>query len=341
MAKDRQGFGWNKLFDALDVEAELDKELKAGDDCSLTINCNTQTFEDMASSYYDDNSTLLDVLKGGVDSISIKGKNVRYYGATLKVTYKDLPNVTDEWVKNEDNSYSYYNTKLSENLSSGKPTAEYTTELKIPKDVFDINKKPENAAAFQYYLTAPTYVTASIGFNDGAGKWKQAEAKTTKYEMSTATGKTSATAFDNGIQDNQELLLKLTYIKYSQINITVGNFRWVDADGNVIPAEPVIEGKVYHQIRTSDGAIRFLAEVDEADVATAESGNVKLTADGVDKDQPIVKAYRSILAGGKTISAAEGKVFIISSTVLNAKGSVSAEFTLDSISGALTKTVTL
>lgn len=159
--------------------------------------------------------------------------------------------------------------------------------------------------------------------------------------MSTATGKTSATAFDNGIQDNQELLLKLTYIKYSQINITVGNFRWVDADGNVIPAEPVIEGKVYHQIRTSDGAIRFLAEVDEADVAAAESGNVKLTADGVDKDQPIVKAYRSILAGGKTISAAEGKVFIISSTVLNAKGSVSAEFTLDSISGALTKTVTL
>ena len=253
----------------------------------------------------------------------------------------DLPNVTDEWVKNEDNSYSYYNTKLSENLSSGKPTAEYTTELKIPKDVFDINKKPENAAAFQYDLTAPTYVTASIGFNDGAGKWKQAEAKTTKYEMSTATGKTSATAFDNGIQDNQELLLKLTYIKYSQINITVGNFRWVDADGNVIPAEPVIEGKVYHQIRTSDGAIRFLAEVDEADVAAAESGNVKLTADGVDKDQPIVKAYRSILAGGKTISAAEGKVFIISSTVLNAKGSVSAEFTLDSISGALTKTVTL
>ena len=103
--------------------------------------------------------------------------------------------------------------------------------------------------------------------------------------------------------------------------------------------EPAEAGEVKYQVSSDKTAIRFVYIVDEAVVAAAENGAIDIaTADGV-TTTPVVKAYKSLKAGGQTISAGEGKVFIISPTVKNVASDVTATFKLDGVKDA-TRTYT-
>ncbi|MBQ9374717.1 MAG: leucine-rich repeat domain-containing protein, partial [Ruminococcus sp.] len=103
---------------------------------------------------------------------------------------------------------------------------------------------------------------------------------------------------------------------------------------NVIPT-----GELKYQLRANDDGstdVRFILIADEQEVLNTDSASVYATIDGTDTDAIVVdRAYRSIIAGGKKITADEGKVFLIGKFIGIPDDMVSgmtAHFTLGKIS---------
>lgn len=101
-------------------------------------------------------------------------------------------------------------------------------------------------------------------------------------------------------------------------------------------------GTVYYQIKTDDSAVRFIAEVDIADVVNSGSGSILISANEQEFDLQIKTAYRALVANGKTIHAADGKCYVISSAIrTNNDGgdTFNATFTLDSCKGSISRVI--
>lgn len=82
------------------------------------------------------------------------------------------------------------------------------------------------------------------------------------------------------------------------------NFKYID------------NGELKYQLADlHDGTfgIRFILIVDEEDVSNAENGSVYISVpdQGNSGIITINKAYRSVIASGKTVTAGEGKVFLL------------------------------
>lgn len=93
---------------------------------------------------------------------------------------------------------------------------------------------------------------------------------------------------------------------------------------------------VKYQLRANDDSTtdtRFILIADEQEVLNSDSASVYATIDGTDTDVLVVnRAYRSIKANGKTITADEGKVFLIGKFIGipdDMVNGMTAHFTLD------------
>ena len=109
------------------------------------------------------------------------------------------------------------------------------------------------------------------------------------------------------------------------------------------PATSKLEGTVYHQAKLDKTAVRFVAEVSEADVDAAEEGKYVLTVNGAtEAEVEVFTAYRSIYANGKLITAPEGKCYVITSAYegLEDAENVEIAFALDIYDDALTREYT-
>ena len=107
-------------------------------------------------------------------------------------------------------------------------------------------------------------------------------------------------------KDCSQLTLKIyrksvseTYAKVNNIN-----FEYID------------NGELKYQLADlKDGTfgIRFILVVDEEDVINADSASVYISVPGQGNSGTITvtKAYRSVIASGKTVLAEEGKVFLL------------------------------
>lgn len=116
-------------------------------------------------------------------------------------------------------------------------------------------------------------------------------------------------------------------------------------DVTPIPATNKLEGTVYHQLKMSEPAVRYVAEVNIEDVEQAETGEYVLTVGGEVADEvEIFTAYKSLYANGEVVTAPEGKCYIITS-VYNVGfdgdvGDIEIAFSLDLYEDALTRVYT-
>ena len=89
----------------------------------------------------------------------------------------------------------------------------------------------------------------------------------------------------------------------------------LSSDSTDDSSETDSQSTVKYQLRANDDGstdVRFILIADEQGVLVADSASVYATIDGTDTDVLVIKrAYRSIKASGKTITADEGKVFLI------------------------------
>ena len=171
------------------------------------------------------------------------------------------------------------------------------------------------------------YYAWGMGADDAVDGWTQAW-------NDEDTPNTVTVEFPNGLAAESWPYFQTSWNNKGENTLTISFEVTFAAD-----PEPAEAGEVKYQVSSDKTAIRFVYIVDEAVVAAAENGAIDIaTADGV-TTTPVVKAYKSLKAGGQTISAGEGKVFIISPTVKNVASDVTATFKLDGVKDA-TRTYT-
>lgn len=117
---------------------------------------------------------------------------------------------------------------------------------------------------------------------------------------------------------------------------------WTLVDGLAGFSTGALQGKVYYQKKTTvTPMLRFIAEVDLADVQKAESGNYNITVNNAVINEKITKLYRSFYANGKLITASEGKVYIITSQVVSVTSgdNITVDFNFSNYNKGLSKTI--
>ena len=228
--------------------------------------------------------------------------------------------VEPTWTDNNDGTFTlatHYlkDSKDNNSLSIDPAKLGITDPSKVRSITLNATTTGENA-----------YYAFGLGADDAVNGWTQAW-------NNEDTPDTVTVEFPNGLAESWPYF-QTSWNNKGENTLTISFEVTFAAD-----PEPAEAGDVKYQVSSDKTAIRFVYVVDEAVVAAAENGAIDIaTADGV-TTTPVVKAYKSLKAGGQTISAGEGKVFIISPTVKNVASDVTATFKLDGVKDA-TRTYT-
>ena len=229
--------------------------------------------------------------------------------------------VEPTWTDNQDGTF----TLATHYLKDSKDNNSYSIDpaklgITDPSKVRSIKVNAVTTGDNAYYAWG-------MGADDAVNGWTQAW-------NDEDTPDTVTVEFPNGLADESWPYFQTSWNNKGENTLTISFEVTFAAD-----PEPAEAGEVKYQVSKDKTAIRFVYIVDEVVVAAAENGAIDIaTADGV-TTTPVVKAYKSLKAGGQTISAGEGKVFIISPTVKNVASDVTATFKLDGVKDA-TRTYT-
>ncbi|MDE6149300.1 MAG: hypothetical protein K2F81_04300 [Ruminococcus sp.] len=105
-----------------------------------------------------------------------------------------------------------------------------------------------------------------------------------------------------------------------------------------------LEGSIYYQLKTNDTEqMRFIAEINEEDIRAANSAEICISVDDSSYNVSINKAYKSLYANGKVVTAGEGKCFIVSPTITgyDSDSQIKAEVSLDNFDNGISRIIKL
>lgn len=206
--------------------------------------------------------------------------------------------------------------------------------------------------------TAYTWSSAdwSIGYDYDAGEWMLEDSDSPAITVSATSATPSADNVITVAYTDLATILGGTPGVNAGAELKVNGFNrigtknaWVetttslislvvkDADGNVLLSLPAAEEEDYtedasvvkYQTANNGDTVRFVYVADEATVAAAATGSVEMRIGADSNTTPVTTAYRAIKAGGATVKADAGKVFIISPVVENVQSAVTGIFSLD------------
>ena len=259
------------------------------DDCTFTVDLSKDYVCDGNEelSFYDCITTMKELCIKGQDALI----------NSVEITGDYSAPVFDSWIDNGDGSYNFNYTGANQSMAfDAGIAADLAFSVPAGYNAADVT-------AVNITYQASDWVTLSMGISDGTtSDWiKSDDLKVTSDNFNTDTTYTLETP--NGVIGNSGLLKNTWMNANSKVQVTKLTFTIA---GEEVPATVQVRKfntqSIKYQLKEADGKkyMRAVYVDDQSALEAAESGSYSF---GELKDVAITDAYKSIVAGGQTVSA--------------------------------------